>query len=147
MAEKNNIRRTRIFLNHPLQNQYILHIIIAALIPMVVLFLNVYLLIWISVTQYIGAGEPNLVIAFDRVNSFVLLEIPLVLLFLFLWAIYISHKLVGPLLRLEIDLNKMLEGEHGLRIQLRDSDQKEIKDIVETLNKVLELKNDSLRLN
>ena len=69
------------------------------------------------------------------------------LIFLLLWAVYISHRLVGPLLRLEMDLKRILSGEHGLRIQLRENDQKDIKEIVDNINRVFELKGRNINPN
>ncbi len=49
-------------------------------------------------------------------------------------SIYLTHRLAGPLYRIEKSAKEMAEGNLALRIRLREKD--ELKDLAETLNQV-----------
>ena len=54
---------------------------------------------------------------------------------IFFYAVIISHRLAGPIFRLEKDLDKIIEGDHSIRIRFRSKDC--LDSLANKLNQVL----------
>ena len=69
--------------------------------------------------------------------SILTLSIALIALLIFSWRILIiSHRLAGPIYRLEKDLEHIAKGNFSIRIKFRKKD--ELKSIAEGINKILD---------
>ncbi len=65
------------------------------------------------------------------IPGFVLLMVQVLLL-----TIFFSHKLAGPVYRLEIGMSRILDGDYSERVRLRDGDQ--LRNLADLLNEVTE---------
>jgi len=63
----------------------------------------------------------------------ILIVSPIVLFF----AIYVSHRIAGPIYRIRRDLEQVAAGNYSLRIKLRKTD--ELKDVADAMNKVIDV--------
>lgn len=52
-------------------------------------------------------------------------------------AIVLSHRIAGPIYRMKKTLDEVVEGNYSLRLRLRRTD--ELKDVAESMNKVIEI--------
>lgn len=70
-------------------------------------------------------------------SSYVVMTLGIVVVFLLSWRILIlSHRLAGPIYRLEKDLQDIAKGNFSMRIRFRKKD--ELKSIAEGINKILD---------
>ncbi len=75
-------------------------------------------------------------LAYFKITPFTLI-ISIIALILFCWRLLIiSHRLAGPIYRLEKDLETIAEGNFHIRIKFRKDD--ELKSISEGINKILD---------
>jgi methyl-accepting chemotaxis protein len=72
------------------------------------------------------------------IPGFVLLMVQVLLL-----TIFFSHKLAGPVYRLEIAMNRVIDGDYSERVKLRDGDQ--LMNLAELLNEVIEKSGESIQ--
>lgn len=76
------------------------------------------------------------VIYYFRGNTYVLVVV-IVALLLFSWRILVlSHRLAGPMYRLEKDLEDIAKGNFSIRIKFRKKD--ELKSIADGINRILD---------
>ena len=133
------IKRKRYFVKKLLQTKYILFVLLAMIIPTLVCGGALYYLIWQTVAEEIAIPEAissSLIPALNRVNTILIIAIPLVFLIMFLLSIFISHKIAGPLYRLEKELKEIAKGDFSRKIKLRPND--ELQEIAEGINELLD---------
>lgn len=76
----------------------------------------------------------------DFVLPPVLINNLIIMVFISIIGIYYSHKIAGPVYRIETDITRILEGEQGVRIRLRKNDKlttlaDKINDLLDKLEK------------
>lgn len=132
-------RRRKYFIKKRLQFKYLLFVLLAMLIPTTVCGGVLYYLIWQTIAAEIAIPEmlaENLVPALNKVNIILSISLPLVFLLMLLLSIYISHKIAGPVYRLERELIEIANGDYSRRIKFRSND--ELQEIADNINKLLE---------
>lgn len=132
-------RRINYFIKKKLQFKYMLFVLLAMLIPTAVCGMALYYLIWQTVAAEIAVPEAiaaNLIPALDKVNIILLVTLPVIFLMMLLLSIYISHKIAGPVYRVEKDLKEIIKGDYSRRIKLRSQD--ELQEIAEGINLLLD---------
>ena len=73
----------------------------------------------------------NLIPVVQKINMLLIIGIPIVVIILFIWSTHLTHKLIGPLERLEDDLKKISQGDYSIRLKIRkDDDLRPIADVV-----------------
>ena len=78
----------------------------------------------------------NLLPVIDKINGVLIVGIPVALLIVAWLSIAISHRFVGPIERLDADLEKILAGDRGHRVRLRKND--DLKSVAEKINQLLD---------
>ena len=78
----------------------------------------------------------NITPVLNKINVILLIGLPVISILLLFWGLVISHRIAGPVYRLEQDLKKIAEGDFSLRIKLRKKD--EFASIAKAINKVLD---------
>jgi len=110
------------------------------LIPLFFAVGCLYYLIFTVMAEQIGIPEyiaRNLIPVINKINTMLLLGVPPLVLLLILWGIIISHRLAGPLERLEREIRKISEeGDHTKRIRVRRTD--DIRPVANAINALLE---------
>ncbi len=117
--------RVRWILKHPAQAKYLLIVILAMLAPTLVIGVCFYHLVFSLLAQQMAFPEAimaNLAPVIERVNTFLILSLPIVALVILWIAIRISHRFAGPIDRLEEELDAILRGDLQHRVRLRKHD-------------------------
>jgi HAMP domain-containing protein len=130
--------RTKWMIRHPIQTKYLLIVILAMAAPTLVIGLCFYFVVFHLLAMQMAFPEAimaNLVPVIERVNWLLAISLP-VLAAIILWiALAISHRFAGPVERLESDLDRVLAGDYGHRIETRKKD--DLNGIVNRINTLL----------
>ena len=108
-------------------------------IPLLVVASAIYYLMYYSVMNQILVPEAIATIllpAMKRVNVVAMGTMPLVLFGILKTALVYSNWIIGPIPRLERELDKVIAGDYSIRIKARNND--ELKSLVNKINMVLE---------
>ncbi|MFA6078797.1 MAG: methyl-accepting chemotaxis protein [Candidatus Omnitrophota bacterium] len=108
-------------------------------VPLVLLMSGLYYLIYYSVfTQMLipEAVATTLLPAMKKVNIVVAVFVPIAMFLLLRAALVYSNRIIGPIPRLERELDKVLAGDYSARIKTRDND--ELKHFVDKVNLLVE---------
>ena len=133
-------RRRKKLLGTPLQKKLLLLMLIAAVVPAAVVAVCLYYLIFNLFASEIVIPEFIAYIVLpvsNQVNLIMLVCLPLVLLIIWVMALAFSHKITGPLYRLEKELDARIAKRKQGPIHLRKSDEKLILSLVEKINKLI----------
>lgn len=120
------------------QNKLLILIFASAIIPTAVVSAVLYYLIFNLLAWHIGIPEIiayNLIPVLRKINLIILLSLPVIFLLIWLMAMELSHRISGPLFRLERELEERIAGKSQGHISLRPKD--ELKTLVDKINKLL----------
>ena len=78
----------------------------------------------------------NLIPVVKKINFLLLVGIPPLMILLFIWGVILTHRLIGPLERLEKDLKKISEGDYSIRLKIRKND--DLYPIADVINKIVD---------
>ncbi len=132
-------RRKRYFIKSGLQARYLRLILLAVALPTFLFAFCLYYLIFYLMAEQLGIPESiayNITPVLGKINFILLLGLPVIAVALLLWGLLISHRIAGPIYRLEKELDKISKGDFSLRIKFRKKD--ELASIAEGINKVLD---------
>ena len=119
-------RRKTLFVRHSLQWHYLKLVGIAMFLPTLLATACLYYLIWQTVAHELAIPEliaQALFPAFHRVNRILLIGIPFTFGLIFFFALRLSHRLAGPLYRIENDLETIARtGDLSKPIRIRPKD-------------------------
>jgi len=130
--------RIRFFTKNPLQSRYLALILISILLPLFLVAGCLYYLIFQIMAEQLAIPEAiayNLFPVVERINFLLLLGIPPIVVLLFIWGAVLSHRLMGPLERLEDDLRKISDGDYSIRLKIRKDD--DLRPIADAVNKII----------
>ncbi|NCB07810.1 MAG: HAMP domain-containing protein [Bacteroidia bacterium] len=137
---KNNAANARKikFINTPVQNKTLLLVFASAVIPMAVVVMCLYYLIFNMLAWQMGIPEMvayNLIPVVRKVNMILLVLLPVVLIVIWFVALELSHRIAGPIYRLEKELDSMISGKSQGPIKLRPRD--ELKALADKINRLV----------
>ena len=95
-------------------------------VPLVALLAGLYYLIYYSVFNEMLIPEAitvTLLPAMRKVNAVVIVAIPVMLFLILRRALIYSNRIVGPIPRLEREIDRALAGDYSVRIKARDKDE------------------------
>jgi len=133
-----NMRKVK-FINTPVQNKTLILVFIAAVVPMAIVSICLYYIIFNMLAWQLGIPEIiayNLVPVARKVNMIMLVSLPVALFIIWLAALELSHRIAGPVYRLEKELSDRLDGKKTGPIQLREKD--ELRTLADKINKLIE---------
>ena len=133
-------RRKQYFIKKRLQFKYLLFVFSAMLLPTLVCGTALYYLIWQTVAAEVAVPEAiaeSLIPALEKVNMILLITLPIIFVVMLLLAIIISHRIAGPIYRIEKELAEISKGDYSRRIKLRSRD--ELQEIAEGVNSLLDV--------
>lgn len=131
-------KRKRKFIGTPLQKKLLFLIFVSSIVPAAIVAACLYYLIFNLLVWQIGIPEIigyNIIPVARKVNLILLVSVPAVLLLIWLIALELSHRITGPILRLEKELDARITGEKSGHIVLRKND--EFKPLAERINKLI----------
>jgi nitrate/nitrite-specific signal transduction histidine kinase len=103
--------------------------------------LCLYYLIFTLLAWQIGIPESiayNLMTVVWKVTLIILVGLPVLLALIWFVALELSHRIVGPLFRVERELDAIVAGEKRGPIKTREKD--EFKSLVDKINKLIDKK-------
>jgi len=129
------IKRRRYLVNKLIQFRYMGLVTV----PLVVLLAALYYLMYYSVFNEMLIPEAiatTLLPAMKKVNITVTITAPILLFLILRTALIYSNRIVGPILRVERELDKAIAGDYSVRRKARSSD--ELRGLVDRINTLLE---------
>ena len=133
-------RRKHDFSNHPIQRKYLKLIFVAMFLPTLLTATCLYYTIWQVVAQELAVPEliaQALFPALQRVNFILLLGIPVIFGAMLFFAFRLTHRLAGPIYRIEKTLAEMIRTRNFSRpIRIRKTD--DLHTLVEFINQAIE---------
>ena len=133
-----HIKRKKKFIGSSFQKKLLLLIFASAIIPTSIVTAALYYLIFNLLAWQIGIPEAiayNLIPVVRKINLIILVSLPIVFSFIWLIALELSHRISGPLFRLERELGERLAGKGHGHIKLRPKD--ELRALVDKINKLI----------
>ncbi|MDD5173542.1 MAG: HAMP domain-containing protein [Candidatus Omnitrophota bacterium] len=133
-------RRKKILANKRVQLKYLILLIISMAVPLLFAIGCLYYLIFTVMAEQLGIPESiayNLFPVVKKINAILAIGLPPLFLLLIWWGTVLSHRIAGPLQRIEKELNKITNNhDFSHRIHLRKSD--DVKPIADAINKLLD---------
>ena len=133
----NNKRKTK-FVGTSLQKKTLFLVFFAAVIPAMIVGVCLYYLIFNMMAWQLGIPEAigyHLLPVAKRVSFILLLSLPVIALAIWLIALELSHKIAGPLYRLEKELDERIAGKKSGPIKVREKD--ELRLLADKINKLI----------
>ncbi|MGB2705295.1 MAG: HAMP domain-containing protein [Candidatus Omnitrophota bacterium] len=131
--------RIRFITKNPLQTKYLVLILISILVPLFIVGGCLYYLIFQIMAEQLAIPEAiayNLFPVVERINFLLIVGVPPIVILLFIWGAVLSHRLIGPLERLENDLRKISDGDYSMRLKIRKDD--DLRPIADAINKIID---------
>jgi hypothetical protein len=137
MTQSQNKRKKK-FVGTPFQKKLLLLVFSSAVIPAAIVSLCLYYLIFNLLAEQIAIPEAiayNVIPVAQKVFLIVLVSLPIALIAIWVIALELSHRIAGPLFRLERELDMRIAGERKGPIKLRQRD--ELKSLADKINKLI----------
>lgn len=131
-------KRRKKFIGTPLQKKLLFLILASAIIPAGIVAACLYYLIFNLLVWQVGIPEVigyNILPVARKVNLIIGIALPIILWLIWAIALELSHRISGPLLRLEKELDARFLGQKSGRIYLRKND--EFKPLAERINRLI----------
>ncbi len=131
--------RIRFITKNPLQTKYLALIFVSILLPVFIVGGCLYYLLFQIMAEQLAIPESiayNLFPVVERINFLLLVGVPPIVILLFIWGAVLSHKMIGPLERLENDLKKISEGDYSMRLRIRKDD--DLRPIADVINRIID---------
>jgi signal transduction histidine kinase len=129
------VKRRHYLVNKVFQFRYIAFV----LLPLIMLLVALYYLIYYAVFNEMLIPEAiatTLLPAMRKVNVIVIIATPIVLFFIIRMALIFSNRIIGPIPRVEKELDKAIAGDFSVRIKARKNDV--LKAFINKINTLIE---------
>lgn len=138
MSEKIYFVRRRYLVQKSLQFKYMALVLFAIIVVTGMIVWTVYFTHWMIITEKFMGTEARGMLneVFHKINVILLYEIPLALFVAAFASLIISHKVAGPVYRLEKIARKVAQGDLTYNVRLRKND--ELKNVASAFNAVIE---------
>jgi len=131
-------RRGKKLIGTPLQKKLLILVFASAVIPAGIVTVCLYFLIFNLLAWQMGIPESiayNLIPVARKVSLIIIITLPIILFIIWIIALELSHRIVGPLRRIEKELDDRIKGKKDEPIQIRKKDA--FKPLVDKINKLL----------
>ena len=133
-------RRKKIMTNRRVQLKYLVLLIVSMAVPLLFAIGCLYYLIFTVMAEQLGIPESiayNLFPVVKKINTVLVIGLPPLFLLLIWWGVVLSHRIAGPLQRIEKELSKITNShDFSHRINLRKND--DVKPVADAINKLLD---------
>ncbi len=128
------------WVKHPVQAKFMSIVSAAILAPTLIVGAGLYYLVFSLLEKQLAFPEAimaNLAPVIQRVNLWLFLTLPFLILGLWWIALVMTHRFAGPIERIEKELDRAIRGEKtGHRIRLRRHD--DLRGIADRINTLLD---------
>ena len=115
-------RRRRLIVNPAFQYRFVGVMLMVLLLLTAGALASVYLALWMTLRTFDVASEPMAVAQMSTVGLLVTMQL-LVLAPVVIWiGVRLTHKVAGPLVRINAALQQMARGDFDIRLKLRKGD-------------------------
>lgn len=131
-------RRRKKYMGTALQKKILIMIFASAVIPTAIVSVALYYLIFNLLAWQIGIPEAiayNLIPVLRKINLIIICSLPVIFLLIWFIALELSHRISGPLYRIEKELDERIGGKVHEHIRLRVND--ELRVLVDKINKLI----------
>jgi methyl-accepting chemotaxis protein len=132
--------RIKYLTSSQIQLRFLNLLVISMVVPLIFVGGCLYYLIFTVMAEQIGIPEyvaQTLFPVIKKINLMIFVGIPPLFLALILWGIIASHRVAGPIERLQDELKKIIDqGDYSKRIRLRRRD--DVRPIADSINTLLE---------
>ena len=131
--------RSRFITGNPFQFKYFALILLSTILPLLVVMGCLYYLVFQIMAEQLAIPESiayNLIPVVKRINFLLIVGMPPIIILLFIWGAILTHRLIGPLARLEKDLKKISSGAYSARLKIRKDD--DLRPLADAINKVID---------
>ena len=131
--------RFKFIIRHGLQRKFLALILLSIMVPLFVVGGCLYYFIFQIMAEQLAIPESiaqNLVPVLHKINFLLALSLPPVIVLIFVLAIVLTHRVAGPLERLENDLKKISEGDYSVRLKIRKDD--DLRPMAEVINQIVD---------
>ena len=128
----------RYFTKNPLQFKFLILILLSIIVPLFIVAGCLYYLIFQIMAEQLAIPEViayNLIPVVQKINFLLIIGVPPMIVLIFIWGAMLTHRLIGPLERLEDDLKKIASGDYSIRLQLRKDD--DLRPVADVINKII----------
>lgn len=132
-------KRKQYFIKGPIQSRYLILTVISMIVPTIVVAGGLYYLQVTLMAKELALPEiiyAHLVPVLKQINIYLAISLPIVFIVIFVYGVLISHRLAGPIFRLEKDLDRIIAGDHSVRIRFRQQDS--LDSLAARINRVLD---------
>ncbi len=144
MKNKSN-RRKRKIVHHVIERKYLWVVLAAMLGPVALVSGCLYYLIWQTLAYELAIPEliyHALIPAFERINLFVGIGIPIIFCGVTALAVRFSHHFAGPIARIETELDHMIEtGDFKQNLRVRPKD--DLAPLIQKVNQAIQMARES----
>ena len=115
-------QRRRLVVNPPFQYRFVGVMLLLLLALTLGALGSVYLALWLTLRTFEVASEPLAVAQLTSVGLLVTLELLLVAPIVIWVGVRLTHKVAGPLVRINAALQRMAQGDYSVHLTLRKGD-------------------------
>ena len=122
-----------------MQRRYLALFLLSIMVPLFIVGGCLYYVMFQIMADQLAMPESiaqNLVPVLHRINFLLLICLPPMIVLLFILAVLLTHRLIGPLERLRKDLKKISDGNYSIRLKMRKDD--DLRPIAEMINNIMD---------
>ena len=127
-------RRRQLIVNRPLQYRFIGAMLLILLALSGIALATVSLTLWVTLRTFGQAHDPVAVALLTTVGWSLALELLIVAPFVIWMGVVLTHKVAGPLIRIQAALVRMTNGNYDINLRLRKADA--LVELAEGLNRL-----------
>lgn len=127
-------RRRQWIVNRAFQFRFVGMAIVVLCLLTIVALAAVYAALWTTLNVFELLDDPVAVSLFTMVGLIVTLQLLVILPFVVWFGILLTHRVVGPLVRIQAAIAQMAAGDFNVHIKLRKSDA--LPELAEAINRL-----------
>ena len=127
-------RRRQLLVNRPLQYRFIGAILLILLALSGIGLVTVYVTLWTTLKTFGLTHDAVAVALFTTVGWSLALELLIIAPFVIWMGVVLTHKVAGPLVRIQAALVRMTNGNYDVQLHLRKLDA--LKELAEGINRL-----------
>ncbi|MBI4042324.1 MAG: hypothetical protein HY391_02500 [Deltaproteobacteria bacterium] len=133
-------KRKQYFIKESVQGRYLRVLFVAIVAPTLLITACLLYLMFTLMANQMGIPEnihANLIPVMKQIGWILLFGLPVLIAALFWWGVIVSHRMAGPIFRLEHDLEAIAKGDFQRRIIFRKKDK--LDSLANKFNTVLDI--------
>ena len=125
-------RRRRLLVNRSLQFPFVNAMVLTLCAMAAACLAAVFLAVRITLSTYELSNDTLVVAFFNTIFWLVMVEVAVIIPFVVWFGIWLTHKVAGPLVRIQAGLAQMSRGDYHVHVRLRKGDL--LMDLAELIN-------------